>query len=83
MRKLILILALALVSCKKEEPQPELCMCRTSKFVRVIPQDWNEIEQGVPVGKSCDRDGEVQEAWSVFNSTVQKTFYYEIRIVCE
>jgi hypothetical protein len=59
MKKTIVLLALAFVSCNKETPQPELCNCAKVKFAITYAGHKIEDSREPNVQTDCSNDGVV------------------------
>ena len=76
MKRLIILLTIFALSCKKETPQPvqpePKCLCRIFKQheLQGYPGYWEDTPNTYPVNDGttdCDKDGEVIQTWSTTN----------------
>ena len=84
MKKKIIILAVLLIafSCKKEEPQPDICQCRDITY-RTFGQQGAVVSEGVPTGRFCYLNGTIKDTWTTTDPVTMHQFKYRIEVVCE
>lgn len=80
MKKLILFLALGLLSCKKETPQPE-CNCN-EVYSRNTGNGW-VVQSTTPINAECWRHNEVTDEWQTTPSVTPFPWYHKKVIICE
>lgn len=81
MKKLILLLALGLLACKKETPQPE-CNCNEVYSRKFISSGWAVVST-TPIDVECWRHNEVTSEWQTTDPVTTMPIQHKKVIICE